>query len=169
MNAMQSSLVILCLASSMSGCAHENSQPSADVKQGHVELQIPKYYPVKRNSLRVHYLEIVTPKVDETCVVLAIEHGVVFGEPIAELGNARTTTLKGGGRIGVRLPLRESETPVVRPYFLVNDIEVAVQNAEAEGAEIALPPMMIPGQGIIAIYVLGGIDHGLWQAFRSTE
>jgi len=31
------------------------------------------------------------------------------------------------------------------------------------GAEIALEPTEIPGQGTIAIYIHGGIQQGLWQ------
>ncbi|GJM18044.1 MAG: hypothetical protein DHS20C14_02570 [Phycisphaeraceae bacterium] len=113
--------------------------------------------------MRVHYLEIVTPAVKETCEVLAETHGVVFSAPIAEFGNARTANLNGGGRIGVRAPMRDSETPVVRPYVLVDDIEAAIKAAEKAGAELAIPPMEIPGQGTFSIYILGGIDHGLWQ------
>ncbi len=111
----------------------------------------------------IHYLEIVTPRVEETCAALAKAHGVTFGEPVAGLGNARTASLGDGGRLGVRAPLREDEAPVVRPYVLVKDIEAAVKAAEAAGARIAVPPMEIPGQGTFAIYLLGGIDHGLWQ------
>jgi predicted enzyme related to lactoylglutathione lyase len=111
----------------------------------------------------IHYLEIVTTKVDETCAALARAHGVTFGEPVAALGNARTTSLRDGGRIGVRAPLRETEAPVVRPYLLVEDIGAAVKAVEAAGATVAVPPMELPGQGTFAIYLLGGIDHGLWQ------
>jgi hypothetical protein len=32
-----------------------------------------------------------------------------------------------GGLIGVRAPLHESEAPVVRPYWLVADIEAALR------------------------------------------
>ncbi|MEO0630653.1 MAG: hydroxylase, partial [Planctomycetota bacterium] len=39
----------------------------------------------------------------------------------------------------------------------------AVKEAEAAGATIALPPMELPGEGTCAIYILGGIDHGLWE------
>ncbi len=117
----------------------------------------------QQRGLNVHYLEIVTPSVDETCEALARAHGVEFTEPVAELGNARTADLKDGGRIGVRAPMRETETPIVRPYVLVDDIQAAVKAAEAAGATIALPPMDIPGQGTFAIYILGGIEHGLWQ------
>lgn len=57
--------------------------------------------------MKVQYLEIVTPSVNETCDALAQAHGVVFSEPIAELGNARTADLEDGGRIGVRAPMRD--------------------------------------------------------------
>ncbi|MFB3431882.1 MAG: VOC family protein [Phycisphaerales bacterium] len=113
--------------------------------------------------MRVQYLEIVTPNVDETCAVLAKAHGVEFNQPVPELGNARTADLAGGGRIGVRAPMRATEKPVVRPYLLVDDIEAAVKAARDAGAEIAMPPMPIPGQGTFSIYILGGIEHGLWQ------
>ena len=113
--------------------------------------------------MTVQYLEIVTPSVDETCEALAGAHGVVFTDPIAELGNARTAKLKDGGRIGVRAPMRETETPVVRPYVLVDDIEAAVKAAVKAGATVAIPPMQLPGQGTFSIYILGGIEHGLWQ------
>ncbi|MDH4066275.1 MAG: hydroxylase [Acidobacteriota bacterium] len=113
--------------------------------------------------MQVHYLEIVTSDVDATCDALEKLHGVSFGAPEAGLGNARTTRLGNGGRMGVRAPMHESETPVVRPYVLVEDIESAVEAAKAAGGEIAHPPMEIPGHGMFAIYVQGGIQHGLWQ------
>ncbi|MCA9310082.1 MAG: hypothetical protein KDA21_02690 [Phycisphaerales bacterium] len=111
----------------------------------------------------IHYLEIVTPQVDETCRALAAARGVTFGPPIAELGNARTADLPEGGAIGVRAPMRGTEEPVVRPYVLVNDINAALKAAEAAGGTVALPPMEIPGRGTCAIYILGGNQHGLWQ------
>lgn len=114
-------------------------------------------------AVTVHYLEVVTPDVQATCAALSGAHGVRFGEPEPALGNARTATLTGGGRIGVRAPLRPDERPVVRPYRLVGDIEAAVRAAVAAGAEVAMPPMELPGQGRFAIYLLGGIEHGLWQ------
>jgi predicted enzyme related to lactoylglutathione lyase len=52
---------------------------------------------------------------------------------------------------------------VVRPYWLVEGIEEAVTTVEAQGAEIAVPPMEIPGRGKFAIYLLGSNEHGLWQ------
>ena len=113
--------------------------------------------------MQVHYLEIVTPDVDATCGALAKLHGVRFSAPEAGLGNARTAALGNGGLIGVRAPMHETEEPVVRPYVLVDDIEAAAEAAMAAGGEIAHPPMEIPGHGKFAIYIQGGIHHGLWQ------
>ena len=113
--------------------------------------------------MQVHYLEIVAPDVDQTCVALEKLHGVSFSAPEAVLGNARTAPLSSGGRIGVRAPMHEAEEPVVRPYVLVEDIEAATEAIQALGGEIAHPPMEIPGQGKFAIYIQGGIHHGLWQ------
>jgi len=88
---------------------------------------------------------------------------VSFGEPEAGLGNARTAALAGGGLIGVRAPMHESEEPVVRPYLLVDDVEAVAAAATAAGGEIAHPPLELPGHGTFAIYIQGGIHHGLWQ------
>ena len=118
----------------------------------------------EEHGLRVQYLEIVTPAVDETCDALAQAHGIVFSEPIPEFGFARTADLRGGGRLGVRAPMRATESPVVRPYLLVDDINAAVEAAENAGAVVAMPPMAMPGDhGTFAIYLLGGIEHGVWQ------
>ena len=57
----------------------------------------------------------------------------------------------------------EHEGAVVRPYALVDDIESALGAAQAAGADIALPSTEIPGHGTFAIYILGGVQHGLWQ------
>ena len=113
--------------------------------------------------MRIHYLEIVTNEVDGVCAAYAAANGVEFGAPEPGLGNARTAALPDGGLVGVRAPLRDTEAPVVRPYWRVEDIQAAVAAvAEADG-EIALPSMELPGHGIIAIYRQGGNDHGLWQ------
>ncbi len=111
----------------------------------------------------IHYLEIVTKEVDNVCSAYAASSGLQFGKPDAGLGGARTATLSGGGLVGVRAPMHEAEQPVVRPYWLVEDIEAAVAAAVEAGAEVAHPPMEIPGQGTFAIYDLGGVHHGLWQ------
>ena len=113
--------------------------------------------------MQIHYLEIVTREVDAVCAAYAAAHGVRFGEPDAGLGNARTAALAGGGMVGVRAPLHESEEPVVRPYWLTADIEAAVAAAVKAGAEVAHPPLEIPGHGTFAILILDGVHHGFWQ------
>jgi uncharacterized protein len=117
----------------------------------------------QEKAVQVQYLEIVTPDVDATCAALAKLHGVHFSEPVAALGNARTASMKGGGRLAVRPPMRADEEPVVRPYMLVDDIEAAVKSAQALGGDFAVTATEIPGHGKFAIYFLGGIQHGLWQ------
>lgn len=113
--------------------------------------------------MRIHYLEIVTPEPDALCAAYAAANGADFGQPVAALGNARTASAPNGGMVGIRAPLHESETPVARPYWLVDDIETAIAAAIEAGGQLAHPPMEIPGQGTFAIYVLGGVQHGLWQ------
>ena len=113
--------------------------------------------------MNVQYLEIVTREVDDVCVTYTKALKVQFGEPVAGLGGARTAKLAGGGIVGVRSPLRETEEPVVRPYWLVADIDAALTAAVQSGGEVAVSPMEIPGYGTFAIYLQGGNDHGLWQ------
>lgn len=59
--------------------------------------------------------------------------------------------------------MHESEEPVILPYLLVDDIQLAIEAAAEHGAEIAHPPMEIPGHGQFAIFIQGGVHHGLWQ------
>ena len=113
--------------------------------------------------MQVHYLEIVTNDVDTLCAAYTAATGAAFGAPDAGLGQARTAPLLGGGLVGVRAPLRPSEAPIVRPYWLVADIEAAVAAVVEAGGVVAVPPMEIPGHGTFAIYLQGGVDHGLWQ------
>lgn len=113
--------------------------------------------------MHIHYLEIVTPDVDATCASCEQLHGASFGDPRPELGGARTADLPGGGTVGVRAPMHEAEEPVVRPYWLVPDIAAATEAAAEAGAQIAHPPLEIPGFGTFAIFIQGGIHHGLWQ------
>ncbi len=113
--------------------------------------------------VQIQYLEIVTPDVNAVCAQYEKVHGITFGDPEPNLGGARTAKLIGGGLLGVRQPLRDTETPVVRPYMLVDDIVASVAAAEVAGAEIALPPMELPGHGTCAIVIQGGIECGLWQ------
>uniref|UniRef100_A0A7S2I975 VOC domain-containing protein n=1 Tax=Helicotheca tamesis TaxID=374047 RepID=A0A7S2I975_9STRA len=113
--------------------------------------------------MQVQYLEIVTPEVDSLCKQYEKTNGVEFSEPVAHFGGARTAKLAGGGMIGIRGPMRETETPVVRPYMLVDDIGAAVSAANDAGATTAMPPMEIPTQGKFAIVIHGGTECGFWQ------
>ena len=113
--------------------------------------------------MKVHYLEIVTHDADPVRRAYERARGARFGEPDALLGGARTCALADGSIVGVREPLRDDEAPVVRPYWLVDDVERAVADAQAEWARTAMAPTEIPGKGRFAIYVLGGVDHGLRQ------
>ena len=146
---LASCLIGLVLVSSCGESAVQTEEPVVSVES---ETGIP-----------IGYLEIVTPEVEATCALLSKVHGVAFSEPEPMLGQARTAGLRGGGRIGVRAPLRPDEDPVVRPYLLVDDIAAALEAAGDAGAEIALPAMAVEGQGTFAIYILGGIEHALWQ------
>jgi predicted enzyme related to lactoylglutathione lyase len=117
----------------------------------------------EEKAMLIQYLEVVTADVDAACSALETLHGVRFGEPEVALGGARTAMLRGGGRVGVRAPMRADEEPVVRPYVLVDDVEAAVKAAEAAGGEFAITATEIPGQGKFAIYFLGGNQYGLWE------
>jgi uncharacterized protein len=113
--------------------------------------------------MRIHYLEIVASDVDAVCAAYEAAHGVEFGPADPLLGGARTAPMAGGGSVGVRAPLRDDEEPIVRPYWLVDDIGAALDAATRDAGVVALPPMEIPGRGAFAIYIQGGVDHGLWQ------
>jgi uncharacterized protein len=113
--------------------------------------------------MKVHYLEIVTSDVDAVCAAYEAAHDIKFGATDPVLGGARTAPLPGGGSLGVRAPLRDTEQPVIRPYWLVADIQVALDAVARNGAFVALSPLEIPGKGTCAIYIQGGVEHGLWQ------
>lgn len=119
--------------------------------------------------MKIHYLEIVSHDVDAVCKTYELTHGVSFSEPDEMLGGAKTCTLTDGSTVGVRAPMRDTEEPVVRPYWLVDNIEKAVANLETQGASIAVEPMEIPTKGKFAIYILGGNDHGLWQLWINLK
>ena len=114
-------------------------------------------------SSTVHYVEIVCSDVDAHCAMLEQVHGVSFGDPVAALGMARVAEGDDGSLIGVRAPMANHDTPIVRTYYRVDDIEGAVAKAEAAGAMIAYPPTQQGDTGTWAIYIVGGTQVGLWQ------
>lgn len=147
-------LIILILGSCSSPTPDPGSETGMSANSNSVTV---------KSGAVIHYLEIVTPDVEEVCDSYASANGLEFGNPDELLGYARTATLSNGCMIGVRTPLSESEEPVIRPYWLVEDIEVAVAAVVESGGVIVHQPLEIPGRGIFAIYILGGNQHGLWQ------
>lgn len=113
--------------------------------------------------MKVHYLEIVSPDVDAVCLAYEAAHKTSFGAPDSALGGARTGVMVDGSIVGVRGPLQDSEKPVVRPYWLVDDIQQALAAVISKGGEVAHPPFELAGKGTFAIYKLGSVEHGLWQ------
>jgi len=117
-----------------------------------------------KEIIHVHYLEVVTSNVEQICASYSQTLEVSFSDAVAELGGARTATLSSGGTLlGIRAPMHDAEEPTTRPYYLVDDIEKAVNEAEKTGAEVAVPPMEIPGRGKCAIIMFGLIQSGFWQ------
>lgn len=114
--------------------------------------------------MRIHYLEVVT--VDADAVVRLYEQalGVTFGPPDGDLGQARVATADDGSLLGVRRPLGEHEKPgIVRTYVAVDDIERAVEQAQANGAKLAYGPTRQGVRGSFAILFVGELQHGFWQ------
>ena len=111
----------------------------------------------------LHYLEIVCENVEAHCALLEQTHSFTFGNQNPDLGQARVTEAPDGSLIGIRKPLAEHETPTVRSYLKVDDMEKAIKNAENAGATIAYPPTQQGNTGTWAIYILGGIQYGLWS------
>ncbi|MEM7165372.1 MAG: hydroxylase [Planctomycetota bacterium] len=97
------------------------------------------------------------------CATYGAANNLQFGEADPDFGNARTAAVPGGGMVGVRAPMGTVEVEVIRPYWLVDDIEAALAGAVSAGAQVAHPPLEIPGRGTFAVYIAGGLQHGLWQ------
>ena len=113
--------------------------------------------------MAVHYLEIVSNDVDTLTGLYQRMHGLSFGPPDPDLGQARVATQADGTLVGIRQPLAAHEQPIMRTYLAVDDIHHAVQQAEASGATIAYPPTRQGQRGTFAIVIQGDVEHGLWQ------
>jgi hypothetical protein len=113
--------------------------------------------------MAVHYLEIVSNDADEAIALYERMHGLSFGPPDADLGQARVATRADGSLVGIRKPLASHEQPVMRAYLAVEDIQRAVKDVEEVGAVVAYPPTRQGQRGTFAIVIHGGVQHGLWQ------
>ena len=111
----------------------------------------------------IYYLEIVSADPAAARDLYAQAYGWEFGQAIPELGNAFVATLPSGSICAIRGSLHEKEKPVVRTYLRVADIHQAAETAAELGAMIALGPTEIPGKGMIAVYIHGGVEQGIWQ------
>jgi predicted enzyme related to lactoylglutathione lyase len=113
--------------------------------------------------MAVHYLEIVSNDVDALSELYERMHGLSFGPPDPDLGQARVATQADGALIGIRKPLATHEQPIVRAYVAVDDIQQALKAAEESGAAIAYPATRQGSRGTFAIVIQGDLEHGLWQ------
>jgi predicted enzyme related to lactoylglutathione lyase len=117
----------------------------------------------REDSQMTVYLEIVSNDVDNLTGLYQRLHGLSFGPPDPDLGQARVASQADGGLIGIRKPLAAHEQPIMRAYLAVEDIQQAVKTAEESGAMIAYPPTPQGNHGTFAIVIQGGVEHGLWQ------
>ncbi|MES2639400.1 MAG: hypothetical protein V4850_07940 [Myxococcota bacterium] len=113
--------------------------------------------------MAVDYLEIVSTDVDTLAGLYQRVHGLSFGPPDPDLGQARVATRADGSLVGIRKPLAAHEQPIMRTYVAVADIQKAAKEAEEHGATIAYPPTRQGQRGTFAIVIQGGVQHGLWQ------
>jgi predicted enzyme related to lactoylglutathione lyase len=111
----------------------------------------------------VHYLEIVSNDADTLTALYQRLHGLSFGPPDPDLGQARVAPRADGTLVGIRKPLAAHEHPIMRTYVAVEDIQQAVKDAEEHGATIAYPPTRQGQRGTFAIVIQGDVEHGLWQ------
>ena len=111
----------------------------------------------------VHYLELVSDDADALVGLYQRMHGLSFGAPDADLGQARVATRADGTLVGIRKPLAAHERPIVRTYLAVDDIQLAVKKAGESGATVAYPPTPQGKRGTFSIVIQGGVEHGLWQ------
>lgn len=145
----RSTLSVLLLATGLLWVA-------ADARPARAEVEEAK-------AMGVRYLEIVSDDVDALVALYKGMHGLEFGAPEPEMGQARVAARPDGSLVGIRKPLAAHETPIVRTYVAVADIQKAAKAAEAAGAVIAYPPTKQGKWGTFAIVIHGGVQHGLWQ------
>ncbi len=113
--------------------------------------------------MTIRYLEIVSSDVEALTGLYERAHGLSFGPPDPDLGQARVAAQGDGALVGIREPLAAHEQPIMRTYLAVDDIQQAVKEAEKAGATIAYPPTRQGAHGTFAIVIQGNLEHGLWQ------
>ncbi len=128
-----------------------------------LETAAPAARPQEDQAVAIHYLEIVTRDVDSACSLYEELHSLSFEPPDPDLGGARVAEWPDGSLVGIRAPLAEHESPILRTYVAVDDIEQAAKAAEKRGATLAYPPTRQGERGTFAIFFEGGVQHGLWQ------
>jgi hypothetical protein len=89
--------------------------------------------------MAVHYLEIVSNEADALTGLYQHTHGLSFGPPDPDLGQARVATQPDGAMVGIREPLAAHEQPIMRAYFAVQDIQQAVKKAEGPARRLPIP------------------------------
>jgi hypothetical protein len=87
--------------------------------------------------MAVHYLEIVSSDADALTELYQRMHGLSFGPPEPDLGQARVATQADGALVGIRKPLAAHEQSIMRTYVAVQDIQQALKEAEESGASPA--------------------------------
>ena len=115
-------------------------------------------------AVQLHYMEIVSNDVDTLIGLYESLHGLSFGSPDPDLGQARVATQEDGTLVGIRNPLAAHEQPIMRMYPAVEDIQRAVKKAEEYGATVAYAPTQQGLRGTFGIVIQGDVEHGLWQA-----
>ncbi len=113
--------------------------------------------------MATQYLEIVSHDAAALTALYERLHGLVFGPPDPDLGQARVATQADGTLVGIREPLAAHEQPIMRTYLEVEDIHRAVAAAGESGAVVAYAPTRQGARGTFAIVIQGGVQHGLWQ------
>jgi predicted enzyme related to lactoylglutathione lyase len=98
--------------------------------------------------MSVHYLEIVSNDVDALTALYQRMHGLTFGPPDPDLGQARVATRADGTLVGIRKPLATHEQPIMRTYLAVDDIQQGVKNAENAGAVRRCVPRLVEVEGM---------------------
>lgn len=111
----------------------------------------------------VYYLEIVAADPAAARDFYQAAYGWQFSEATPELGGAFVADLPNGSLCAIRGSLNPIEEPTVRTYVRVPDAQAAADEAVALGATLALGPTEIPGRGIIAIYLVSGVEQGVWE------